>query len=72
VLRLGQPRSALVAAWPRHALALKFMTRIIITGSKGRMGQALISCAKSFREMEIVAQIDKDDDLAGVIERATW
>jgi 4-hydroxy-tetrahydrodipicolinate reductase len=43
------------------------MTKIIITGSKGRMGQALISCAKSFRELEIAAQIDKDDDLAGVI-----
>jgi 4-hydroxy-tetrahydrodipicolinate reductase len=43
------------------------MTKIIITGSKGRMGQALISCAKSFRELEVVAQIDKDDDLGGVI-----
>jgi 4-hydroxy-tetrahydrodipicolinate reductase len=43
------------------------MTKIIITGSKGRMGQALVSCAKSFRELEIAAQIDKDDDLAGVI-----
>jgi 4-hydroxy-tetrahydrodipicolinate reductase len=45
------------------------MTRIIITGSKGRMGQALISCAKSFRELEIAAQIDKDDDLGGVIDK---
>ena len=36
------------------------------------MGQALISCAKSFRELEIAAQIDKDDDLAAVIDRATW
>jgi 4-hydroxy-tetrahydrodipicolinate reductase len=46
------------------------MTRIIITGSKGRMGQALISCAKSFRELEIAAQIDKDDDLGGVIDKS--
>jgi 4-hydroxy-tetrahydrodipicolinate reductase len=45
------------------------MTRIIITGSKGRMGQALISCAKSFRELEIAAQIDEDDDLGGVIDK---
>jgi 4-hydroxy-tetrahydrodipicolinate reductase len=45
------------------------MTRIIITGSKGRMGQALVSCAKSYRELEIVAQIDKDDDLGGVIDK---
>jgi 4-hydroxy-tetrahydrodipicolinate reductase len=43
------------------------MTKIIITGSKGRMGQALVSCAKSFRELEIAAQIDKDDDLGAVI-----
>jgi len=43
------------------------MTKIIITGSKGRMGQALISSAKSFREIEVVAQIDKGDDLGGVI-----
>ena len=45
------------------------MIKIIITGSKGRMGQALISCAKSFRELEVAAQIDKDDDLGGVIEK---
>jgi len=44
------------------------MTKIIITGSKGRMGQALISSAKSFRELEIAALIDKDDDLRGVID----
>jgi 4-hydroxy-tetrahydrodipicolinate reductase len=46
------------------------MTKIIITGSKGRMGQALISCAKSFRELEVAAQIDKDDDLGGVIDKS--
>jgi len=45
------------------------MTKIIITGSKGRMGQALISCAKNFRELEIVFQIDKGDDLGGVIDK---
>jgi len=45
------------------------MTCIIITGSKGRMGQALVSCAKSFRDVEIVAQIDKDDDLGSVIDK---
>jgi 4-hydroxy-tetrahydrodipicolinate reductase len=46
------------------------MIKIIITGSKGRMGQALIACAKSFHELEVVAQIDKDDDLGGVIDSA--
>ena len=45
------------------------MTRIIITGSKGRMGQALASCAKNFRELEIVGQIDQGDDLAAIIDK---
>jgi 4-hydroxy-tetrahydrodipicolinate reductase len=45
------------------------MTRIIITGAKGRMGQALISCARNFREMEIVAAIERGDDLNSVISK---
>jgi 4-hydroxy-tetrahydrodipicolinate reductase len=45
------------------------MTKIIITGSKGRMGRALIACASNFRELEIVGQIDVGDDLGAVIER---
>jgi 4-hydroxy-tetrahydrodipicolinate reductase len=45
------------------------MTRIIITGSKGRMGEALIAGAKSLRDLEIVGQIDQGDDLATVIGR---
>ncbi|MGH7951080.1 MAG: 4-hydroxy-tetrahydrodipicolinate reductase [Limisphaerales bacterium] len=39
------------------------MTRVIITGAKGRMGQALVACAKNFHDIEIVAQVDKGDDL---------
>jgi 4-hydroxy-tetrahydrodipicolinate reductase len=31
------------------------------------MGQALISCAKNFRDIEIVAQVDKGDDLPAAI-----
>lgn len=42
-------------------------TRIIITGSKGRMGQALASCVKAFRGLEIGGQIDQGDDLGAVI-----
>ena len=42
---------------------------VIITGSKGRMGQALVACAKKFPGLEVVAQIDQGDDLAGVIRR---
>jgi 4-hydroxy-tetrahydrodipicolinate reductase len=45
------------------------MTKIIITGSKGRMGQALITCAAKFPELQIAAQIDKGDDLASVIDK---
>lgn len=43
------------------------MTKIIITGSKGRMGQALINCAKNFRDIQIVGQIDKGGDLNTMI-----
>jgi 4-hydroxy-tetrahydrodipicolinate reductase len=45
------------------------MTKIIITGSKGRMGQALTACAKNFRDLEIAGQIDQGDDLGAVIAR---
>ena len=45
------------------------MTKIIITGSKGRMGQALIACAPNFREIEIVGRIDTGDDLGAVIAK---
>jgi 4-hydroxy-tetrahydrodipicolinate reductase len=43
------------------------MTKIIITGSKGRMGQALIACAANHSELQIVGQIDQGDDLRSVI-----
>ena len=42
-------------------------TKVIITGSQGRMGQALISCAKNFRDLEVVATVDRGDDLSAVI-----
>ena len=43
------------------------MTRLIITGAKGRMGQALVGCAPHHRELEVVGLIDQGDDLAAVI-----
>ncbi len=46
------------------------MTKTIITGAKGRMGQALIACAKSFRDLDVIAQIDQGDDLGTVISKA--
>jgi len=43
------------------------MTRVIITGSNGRMGQALITCAAKNSALEIVGKIDQGDDLNAVI-----
>jgi 4-hydroxy-tetrahydrodipicolinate reductase len=43
------------------------MTNIIITGSKGRMGRALIACAVHHPDLQIVGQIDQGDDLQSVI-----
>ncbi|NOS72749.1 MAG: 4-hydroxy-tetrahydrodipicolinate reductase [Verrucomicrobia bacterium] len=45
------------------------MTKIIITGSKGRMGRALVACAPQHRELEVTGQIDQGDDLAAIITR---
>jgi len=45
------------------------MTRVIITGFKGRMGQALVACAPGHPDLEIVGQIDQGDDLAPVLAR---
>jgi len=42
-------------------------TKIIITGSKGRMGQALIACAAQNPELKVAGQIDQGDDLRSVI-----
>lgn len=41
--------------------------RIIVTGSKGRVGQAVLSCAARMPDVEVVGAIDEGDDLAGVI-----
>jgi 4-hydroxy-tetrahydrodipicolinate reductase len=45
------------------------MTNIIITGSKGRMGKALATCAAHFPELQVVGQIDQGDDLRSVIDQ---
>ncbi|MFN3408064.1 MAG: 4-hydroxy-tetrahydrodipicolinate reductase [Limisphaerales bacterium] len=46
------------------------MTKIIIHGSKGRMGQALLACAARQPGFEVVGAIDQGDDLAAVIARS--
>lgn len=43
------------------------MTRIIITGSKGRMGQALLNCAAKIPDLQIAGQIDQGDDLGAIM-----
>jgi len=45
------------------------MTRVIITGSKGRMGLALTACSPQHSELEVVGQVDEGDDLAAIIAR---
>jgi len=44
-------------------------TKVIITGAKGRMGQALVACARDFSDLQIAAQIDLGDDLKDVISK---
>lgn len=41
--------------------------KIIIGGSKGRMGQALVACAKADPELQLVGEIDQGDDLSKVV-----
>ena len=44
------------------------MTRVIITGSKGRMGQAIVACATRMPELQVVGQIDQGDDINSAID----
>lgn len=44
------------------------MTKILVTGAKGRMGQAVISCAEKTAETEVVAQIDLGDSLSESVD----
>lgn len=43
------------------------MTRIIITGSKGRMGKTLLACLPQHPELQLVGQVDQGDDLVKCI-----
>jgi 4-hydroxy-tetrahydrodipicolinate reductase len=46
------------------------MTKIIITGARGRMGVALLRCAERIPDIEVVGQIDAGDDIRKTIESA--
>lgn len=43
------------------------MTRLIINGAKGRMGQALLSGASRDPELKVTGAVDQGDDLSSVI-----
>lgn len=45
-------------------------TRVLINGARGRMGQALISCAQPMPDLEVTAAVDMGDDFAGALEKA--
>jgi 4-hydroxy-tetrahydrodipicolinate reductase len=46
------------------------MTRIIIAGAKGKMGQALLRVAETLPGLVVAARIDLGQELAGVIQEA--
>jgi len=43
------------------------MTRVIINGSKGRMGQTLVACAAHLPEIQVVGAVDQGDDLGPLV-----
>ena len=46
------------------------MTKIVISGAKGRMGQSLIACAPRFPDIEVIGKVDIGDDLEGALKNA--
>ncbi len=46
------------------------MTCIIIAGSRGRMGQALLACAARIPDVKVVGAVDQGDDLGAIIDKA--
>lgn len=48
---------------------LSMITRIAVTGAKGRMGQAIQQCVKGDARFEMVAAVDRDEPLAPHLQR---
>jgi 4-hydroxy-tetrahydrodipicolinate reductase len=46
------------------------MINLVITGSKGRMGRALLACVPLHPELQVTAQIDQGDDLRAAIPKS--
>ena len=44
-------------------------TRLLINGAKGRMGHALIACAKDDSQLTVSAQVDVGDDFATAVSQ---
>jgi 4-hydroxy-tetrahydrodipicolinate reductase len=44
--------------------------RVIICGAKGRMGRALVSCAQTDPELQLVGEVDAGDDLSKLVAGA--
>jgi 4-hydroxy-tetrahydrodipicolinate reductase len=46
------------------------MTKLVIVGAKGRMGQMLLACAARQPDLKVVGQVDQGDDPAPVVPAA--
>jgi 4-hydroxy-tetrahydrodipicolinate reductase len=46
------------------------VTRVVIFGSRGRMGQALRQCAARMPQVQVVGEVDQGDDLTAALDRA--
>ena len=42
--------------------------RVLINGSRGRMGQALVQCSKDFDALSVGAEVDTGDDFIGALQ----
>ena len=60
----SQPRQITVAASDTAPL------RLLINGAKGRMGQAIIACAKLDAGVQVIAEVDVGDDFAAALAGA--
>ncbi|MGC8742585.1 MAG: 4-hydroxy-tetrahydrodipicolinate reductase [Verrucomicrobiia bacterium] len=46
------------------------MTKVLLNGYKGRMGQAILDCARNFSDIEIVGKVDLGDNAENYIENS--
>jgi 4-hydroxy-tetrahydrodipicolinate reductase len=44
--------------------------RLLVNGAKGRMGQAIIACARADAEVRVTAEVDAGDDFTGGLDGA--